>query len=186
MSRACLLFVSLLAGCSHISDLKVVFKGDGDVIVNSESFALRSSEDGYRIRKHFPQAESISLVGLENCQMSEVWNLIDAHCKEGESKIDILSPINEYVLILRNGMRRPIKWFGRYSDPFHLNDYDQGKCIEIDCANFPREIPMVRDRNSFLHLKFEVRNTSGSVILDVIEKFDSAGGANSDVYLLPY
>lgn len=186
MSRGCLLFFSLLVGCSHIPDLQVEFNGHGDVVVNSESFVLRSREDGYRIRRKFSQARLICLKGLEKCQMSEVWNLIDAHCKDCKSQSDMLSPIDEYALILRNGMRRPIKWFGRYSDPSHLNDYDQGKCIEIDCANFPREIPMLRDRNSFLHLKFEVRNTSGSVILDVIEKFDSAGGANNDVYLLPY
>lgn len=186
MSRTCLLVVSLLVGCSHISDLEVEFKGHGYVSVNREEFVLRSSEDGYRIRKHFPQARLICFKGIEKCQMSEVWNLIDAHCNESKSKIDLLPQIDEYVLILRNGLQRRIKWFGRYSDSFYLNEYDQINCIEIDCADSSREIPVIRDRHSFLHLKFEVKSTSGAVILDAIEKFDEAGGADNDVYLLPY
>lgn len=178
----------MFGGCTEINTLEVEFSTNNSVVANGEKFVLDTREDGFMIRSRFPAAEKIIFKGLEHCRMSAVWNLIDVRRpKECLTKVERLKPVGCYEVVDRAGKNRSVKWYGRFSDSSHLNDYDQSQCLEVDCANSLDDFhPRIVDAGCFLHVRFSVDDTPGELILDVLEKFDAAGGSGNDVYLLPY
>lgn len=180
-----LLIVMALVGCSRVSVLEIDFIAHDSVLANGKRFLLRTKEDGYRLRRHFPEAEEIRFRNVDNCRMSDIWNLIDVRHPTGESFEEVLNPVGSYIFVMRDGRLRSIKWFGRFSDPVWGEKIDAGKCLEVDCVEFAGTFPAVDD-GSFLHLKFRVKDTAGAILMDIIEQYDAAGGGEKDIYLLPY